>query len=194
MEIKYKLKTAPSIYPVTLTQLKNNLHVLPADTSQDAYLQELLYSAIDWAQARIGRQLCRATYTAYLSEFPSGGDLLIHFGPVAAISTVKYYASGEVALTTMSSTLYELDNINLTAVLRFTEIPDLNTDKINPIEVEFTNGWSTAAEIPKKISDAIILYASERYLNPENRQANFGTSGRISAADNLLREFKPQRF
>lgn len=194
MEIKYKLKTAPTIYPVTLTQLKNNLHILSTDTSQDTYLQELLYSAIDWVQARIGRQLCRATYTAYLDDFPSGGMLEIHFGPVAAITIVKYYASGAEALTTLSASKYLIDNIDLTARIKFPDVPSVNTDKINAVEIEFTNGWLTAAEVPRKITDAIILYATERYLNPENRQQNFGASQRITAADNLLREFKPKRY
>jgi uncharacterized phiE125 gp8 family phage protein len=194
MEIKYKLKTAPTIYPVSLTQFKDNLHMLSTDTAQDTYLQGLLYGAIDWAQARIGRQLCRATYTAYLPDFPVDGDISIHFGPVASITSIKYYASNSDVLTTLGASLYELDNVMLSAVIRFLQTPTLNKDKINPIQIEFLNGWSTAEEVPWKIRDAIILYSTERYLNPENRQQNFGASQRISTVDNLLREFKPQRY
>jgi uncharacterized phiE125 gp8 family phage protein len=196
MDIKYKVKTAPTIHPVTLAQLKANLHILSTDVdaSRDAYLQDLLYAAEDWAQARIGRQICRATYTAYLSEFPSGGDLVIHFGPVDSITSVKYYASGATTTTTLSASLYQLDNVDLSAVLRFIEMPSLNTDRLNAIEIELLNGWTTADVVPRKIKDAIILYASERYLNPENRQLNFGTSIRVTQAENLLTEFRPQRY
>lgn len=148
MEIKYKVKTAATLYPVTLTQLKSNLHMLSTDTSQDVYLQELLYSAIDWAQARIGRQICRATYTAYLSDWPADGDLVIHFGPVESITSVKYYASGASTTTTLSSSLYQLDNVERSAVLRFIEMPSLNTDRLNPVEIEFLNGWTTADDVP----------------------------------------------
>jgi uncharacterized phiE125 gp8 family phage protein len=194
MDIKYKVKTAPTIHPVTLAQLKANLHIIDTDTNRDAYLQELLYAAEDWAQARIGRQICRATYTAYLSDWPSDDDLVIHFGPVESITSVKYYASGAVVLSTLSSTLYQLDNVEFSAILRFIEKPSINTDRLNPIEIELLNGWATADAVPRKIRDAIILYASERYLNPENRQLNVGTVIRTTQAENLLTEFCPQRF
>jgi uncharacterized phiE125 gp8 family phage protein len=194
MEVKYKIKTAPTIYPVTLAQLKANLHIIDTVADRDVYLQQLLYAAIDWAQARIGRQLCRATYYAYPEMFPLDGDLPLTLGPVESITAVKYYAAGAVTTTTLSSSLYQLDNIKLTAILRFFETPELNTDRLNPIEIEFLNGWSTADAVPKKICDAIILYASERYLNPDNRQLNFGTSIRITQAENLLVEFRPQRY
>lgn len=196
MDIKYKVKTAPTIHPVTLDQLKANLHILSTDVdaSRDAYLQDLLYAAEDWTQARIGRQICRATYTAYLSDFPLDGDLVIHFGPVDSITSVKYYASGATTTTTLSASLYQLDNVDLSAVLRFIEIPSVNTDRLNPVEIEFLNGWTTADAVPRKVKDAIILYASERYLNPENRQLNFGTSIRVTQAENLLTEFRPQRY
>jgi uncharacterized phiE125 gp8 family phage protein len=194
MDIKYKVKTAPTLHPVTLAQLKANLHIIDTDVARDAYLQELLYAAEDWAQARIGRQICRATYTAYLSDWPADGDLVIHFGPVESITSVKYYASGASTTTTLSSSLYQLDNVERSAVLRFIEMPSLNTDRLNPVEIEFLNGWTTADDVPRKIKDAIILYASERYLNPENRQLNFGTAIRVTQAENLLTEFRPQRY
>lgn len=194
MNLKYKVKTAPTLHPVTLAQLKANLHIIDTDVARDAYLQELLYAAEDWAQARIGRQICRATYTAYLSDWPADGDLVIHFGPVESITSVKYYASGASTTTTLSSSLYQLDNVERSAVLRFIEMPSLNTNRLNPVEIEFLNGWTTADDVPRKIKDAIILYASERYLNPENRQLNFGTSIRVTQAENLLTEFRPQRY
>ena len=164
------------------------------DTSRDAYLQELLFAAEDWAQARIGRQICRATYTAYLSDWPSDGDLVMHFGPVESITSVKYYAAGALTTTTLSSSLYQLDNVELSAMLRILEMPPLNTDRLNLVEIEFLNGWATADAVPRKIKDAIILYASERYLNPENRQLNYGTGIRSTQAENLLIEFCPQRY
>jgi uncharacterized phiE125 gp8 family phage protein len=194
MEIRYKLKTAPTIYPVTVAQLKANLHIIDTDAARDAYLQDLLYAAIDWAQARIGRQICRATYYAYSDGFPSDGDMPLTFGPVESIIAVKYYAAGEATTTTLSSSLYQLDNVKLTAILRFFEKPSVNTDRLNPVEIEFLNGWATADAVPRKIRDAIILYASERYLNPDNRQLNFGMSIRITQAENLLVEFRPQRY
>lgn len=192
MQLRYKLKTASIFYPVTLTELKANLHIL--NTDQDTLLQDLIYAAIDYAQTFTGRQFARATYTAYLDAYPAGNELEIELGPVDAITSVKYYAQGSVVITTVSSTLYQLDNTDLTARLRFLESFTPDFARMNIIEVEFTNGWAAAADIPKRIKQAIILIASEMYLHPENQQLNIGSSIRITSAQNLLGPYKVQRY
>jgi uncharacterized phiE125 gp8 family phage protein len=194
-EPRYKLKTAPIFEPVTITELKHNLRIGTQDEdddSQDEYLQEILTAVIDRVQTDIGRQLARATYTLYLDEFPAT-DLLITMGPVAAISSVKYYNTSNV-LTTMAAADYQLDNIELTSRLRFLETYDLYADKMNAIEIEFTNGYTDAASIPKNLKDAVILLATDRYLNPENTMLNFGMSMRQTAAERLLRNYRVQRY
>jgi uncharacterized phiE125 gp8 family phage protein len=194
-EPRYKLKTAPIFAPVELAQFKRNLRIGTQDEdddSQDLYLQEILDNIIDEVQTDIGRQLARATYTMYLDDFPTE-DLPITLGPVGAISTVKYYNSANT-LTTMSSADYLLDNVNLTARMRFLNTYSVYSDRLNGVEIEFTNGWATAAEIPKDLKDAIVLLATDRYLNPENHMLNFGMTMRQTAAEHKLRKYRVQRF
>lgn len=200
-EPRYKLKTAPIFDPLSLDELKRNLRIGTQDeddNSQDEYLDEILDAVVADVQTILGRQLARATYTAYLDNFPEEDlnghyDLEITLGPVAAISSVKYYNSSNV-LTTMSASDYQLDNVELTARLRFLNTYDLYPDKMNAIEIEFTTGWENAGSIPKEIKDAIILLATERYLNPENASLNFGMSLRVTAAERKLRSYKIMRF
>lgn len=194
-EPRYKLKTAPIFAPVELAQFKRNLRIGTQDeddNSQDLYLQEILDNVIDEVQTDIGRQLARATYTMYLDDFPSE-DLAITLGPVNTISTVKYYNSSN-ALTTMPSADYLLDNVLLTGRMRFLNTYNVYSERLNGVEIEFTNGWATAAEIPKDIKDAIVLLATDRYLNPENQMLNFGMSVRQTAAERKLRKYRVQRF
>ena len=196
-EPRYKLKTAPIFEPVTLAQLKRNLHIddqEDGDTAQDTYLQEILDSTIDGVQEDIGRQLARATYTMYLDNLPAADtDLNITLGPVNAITSVKYYNSSNV-LTTMAPADYQLDNIEMTGRLRFFNTYGVYPDRINSVEIEFTNGYTNAAAIPKDLVDAILLLATERYLNPENQILNFGMSIRTTAAGRKLSKYKVQRF
>ena len=189
-EPRYKVKTAPIFEPVALAEFKRNLHIGnqdAGDNAMDVYLQEILTGVIEGVQVDLGRQLARATYTLYLDEFPED-DFPITLGPVDAITSVKYYNSaGE--LTTMDPADYQLDNIELTGRLRFLETYALCPDKMNAIEIEFTNGWVDAASIPKKLKDAVILMATDRYLNPEN-----AINMKISSAENMLRGYRVQRF
>lgn len=188
MEPRYKLKTAAVFEPVDIAALKRNLHIL--DTNQDTYLQEILSAVIEKVQNNIGRCIARATYTGYLDDFPDDDeDVIITLGPVAAISSIKYYDSDN-ALQTMDSGDYQLDNIDLDARLRFSETYNVYEDKMNAVEIEFTTGWTDAASVPKDLKDAIVWIASKRYLNPENS----GKEIDLSPAENVLRNYRVQRF
>jgi uncharacterized phiE125 gp8 family phage protein len=195
-EPRYKLKTAPIFEPVTLAQFKRNLHIGAqdeSDTTQDVYLQEILTASIESIQEDMGRQIARATYTLYLDDFPVSGVVNISRGPVSAISSVKYYNSSNV-LTTISASDYQLDNVDLTGRIKFFNTYSVYANKINAVEIEFTNGWENAASVPKDIVDAVILTATERYLNPENAMMNYGQSLRIKASDIKVRKYRVQRF
>jgi uncharacterized phiE125 gp8 family phage protein len=191
MALRYKLKTAPLFNPVTIAELKRNLRIptTDTDTDRDALLTDLLLSATQRAQSVTGRQFARATYTLYLDSYPASGGVDIDLGPVAAISSVKYYAQGASTLTTITSTLYQLDNSELTARLLFLDSFEPEDEKLNPIEIEYTAGWSTAAEIPADVKDAIILIATDRFINPGNESTKT-----ITAAEKLLGNYKVQRY
>lgn len=191
MDLRYKVKTAPIIFPVDLTKFKNNLHIPIENTDQDVYLQDILNAAIDDAQTMTGRQFCAATYTAYMDQCPDGNELEIDLGPVTAITAVKYYAPGAAIQTTFDALKYQLDNVDLTARLRLSEYFTADTNRMNSVEIEFTCGWATAAAVPQTIKDAIILLATERYLNPENAP---GMSNRTNAAQRLLNKYKIQLY
>jgi uncharacterized phiE125 gp8 family phage protein len=196
MDIRYKLKTAATLYPAALADLKRNLHIPVANTDEDrdALLQDLIYDAIIASQNSTGRQYCPATYTLYLDEYPVGDEIEITLGPVVSISSVKYYAPGESSLTTLAATKYQLDNSELTARLRFLESFTPDPDKMNVIEIEFINGWASAATVPVDLKQAIILRASERYLNPVADSENFGFSRKSKAYEIKETNYKVQRF
>lgn len=189
MDIRYKLKTAPGFTAISVAELKRNLHIEHDD--QDELLQELVSRAIASSQIATGRQYARATYTLYLDEYPEDDEIEIDRGPVEAITSVKYFAPGASSLTTVDPAKYQLDNVELTARLRFLESFAPDTDRMNVIEIEFTAGWANSAAIPKDLAEAIILRASEAYLNPENE----GNSGKyITAAQNKERNYSIARY
>lgn len=191
---KYKLKTAPSIIPISLNELKRNLHIMEADTDQDTYLGEIISGVVDIVQTDIGRQLCLATYTAYFDFYPAGDELELELGPVSGISSVKYYPDDATVPTTVIASDYQLDNAELTARLRFLNSFSPDTDRMNAVEIEFTTGWGSANDVPRGIKDALLLLCSDRYLNPENQMLNFGASIRQTAAERFLRNYRVQRF
>jgi len=190
VEPRYKIKTAPTWDPITVEELKRNLHINSDNHDLDEYLQEIISSIIDEVQTDIGRQIARATYYMYLDAYPEGDEVDITLGPVHEISSVKYYADGASELSTVDTGDYQLDNTELTGRLRFFESFTTDDEKMNVITIEFTNGYTSKADVPRALVDALILLASDRYLNPENA----GTTTRQSAAERLLRNYRVQRY
>lgn len=188
---RYKLKTAPVIYPVSLADVKRNLRIptTETDTDRDTLIQDLIYAAIDASQNATGRQYCRATYTLYLDAYPEGDIVDIDLGPVDAITSVKYYAQAS-ELTTVDPANYQLDNSELTARLKFLESFTADSERLNPIEIEFTTGWATAAGVPGDLKQAVILRACELFLNPQNNPGGQN----LRAAEAKEKNYKVSRY
>ena len=200
-EPRYKIKTAAIFDADLLSALKRNLRIGTQDeddNSQDEYLQEILDAVIDDVQTDIGRRICRETWYMYLDDFPvvdsnGNNEVPITLGPVDEVIGVQYYNSSDVK-TLMSSDDWLLDNIELTARLRFMNTYNVYSKRLNAVEVEFNNGYQSSDAIPKNIKDAIVLIASDRYLNPENDMLNFGFSIKQKSAERLLRKYRVQRY
>jgi uncharacterized phiE125 gp8 family phage protein len=193
MDLRYKLKTAPVFNAVTVAELKRNLRI--EDEDRNDLLQDLIGRAVAASQTATGRQYTRATYTLYLDAFPfDTNEIEIDKGPVDQISSVKYLAPGATVLTTVDAALYQLDNSELTSRLRFFSTLYPDTTKMNVIEIEFTTGWPDANSIPKDLTEAIILRASDGYLHPDNSTLNFRGSLEIKTAEIRERNYQVQRY
>lgn len=189
MEKRYKLKTAPTFDPVPVSEVKANLRILHTD--QDDYLESLTNQAVDDVQTETGRQLALAHYYLYLDEWPDDDELEIEKGPVSEITAVRYWAPDASDYSELSSENYQLDNSEQwSARLRFFDTPNIDADRMNGIQIEFACGFASTGAIPAYTRGAVILFASERYLNPEN----IGIGNRITAAERLLRKMRNQRF
>jgi uncharacterized phiE125 gp8 family phage protein len=197
MDLRYKLKIAPTSYPASVADIKRNLRIPTSDTDtdRDALIQDLIYDAITASQNATGRQYCPVTYTLYLDSYPSDGLVEITLGPVYEISSVKYWAPDAIAIADLSEGLYELDNSELTARLHFLEEFETDPEKLNAIEIEFVAGFTAngnqAADIPADLKQAVILRACEAFLNPGNVSQD---STRIKAAEIRERDYKVQRY
>lgn len=182
---RYVTVTPPTGLAVTLQSLKDNLQI--EHTEKDSYLTDLLEAAIDYAEAKLGWYMGNRVMEMYRDSIPDDNILYITRGPVAASGiSVAYIASGETDYTELSSDDYQLDIIDRSARILFTTVPTYNTERLSPIKVRYTAGYSDTDLIPKKVKRAVVLLATDSYLNPENKTENFGMGRRITATDNLL--------
>lgn len=94
-------------------------------------------------------------------------------GTVSAINSVKYYDTDAVQQT-VSSSLYRSLNFVVPAQVEFTQDftqPSLD-DRLYPIVINFSAGYSASADIPSHIFHAVLLETVDRYENRQNEAAN----------------------
>lgn len=159
-----KLITAPTSTPVSLAEVKSYLRELTTDW--DTLFTSLIAAAtsyLDGPNGYLGRAIITQTWELYLDDFSSA--IRIPFGPVASVSSVKYYDTAG-SLQTVSSSNYAVD---LTS--RDQWIVPISTyswpavaSGINNVIIQFVAGESSA---PAAIKTAMLMLIGQWFETPE---------------------------
>ncbi len=158
----YKLHTAPTEEPVTLTEAK--AHLVVSTTTDDALINSLIVAARQKAEDYTARQFCTATWKLYLDEFAN--TVNIHKSPVSAVSEIVYKDTDGTEQT-LDTTKYFLDSVSEPARLipAYGETWPSIYAQINAICITFTSGYGAAATVPTAIKAAMLLIIGHLYEN-----------------------------
>ena len=162
----YTLKTAPASEPVTLAEVRQHCRVSIND--DDLYLDNLIVAARRWVENYIKRQLITATWELRATCFPPGGFVLLN-PPVTAVSSVKYYNSGNT-LTTLAVTQYDVDTYSAPGRIypAYGKTWPEVYSKANAVVVEYVAGYGlTGASVPADIRHAMMMLISHLYETRE---------------------------
>lgn len=159
-----KLITAPAAKPVTLAEAKSYLNI--SDTVWDTKLTSLIASAtsyLDGPNGYLGRCIYTQTWELHLDDF--SGAIRIPLGPVASITSVKYYDTAS-ALQTVSSSNYQTDLVSndawIVPISTF-DWPDV-AEGINNVVIQFVAGSATP---PEAIKHALLMLIAQWFEAPE---------------------------
>ncbi len=166
-----KVITPPS---ALITAADLNLHLkLDADTATAdatliaAQLQAAHRYAEHYTQISLGPQ----TLELAIDAFPAGAFLLPR-GPVTGITSVKYIASTTGVETTLSSSLYSLDDYSTPASILPAYDTDWPTtlDVANAVKVRYTAGAATLDDAGRAALLLMVghLYANREQVGPSN--------------------------
>ena len=165
----YKLITPPTSEPINAGDAKDHLRI--THNLQDIMIDLLIKAArYQFESDCPAMQLMPATWGFYLDDWPTfkerrNADFLIHKYPLSAVSNIKYYAVGEIALTTWPATNYEVDLLSYPGRIKIIadSFPELNYDKLNNVQVTFICGFATAALVPTDIIAGLKLLIGHFY-------------------------------
>jgi uncharacterized phiE125 gp8 family phage protein len=160
----FKLITAPTSEPITLSEAKLYLKVDNSD--EDALITALIVAARDSCERYTNMAFFTQTWEAYFDYLPT----LIEFNksPIQSITKIEYYDSANT-LQTLSSSLYDVDLVGSPVRIRKGKnmtYPEVY-QRLNAVKITFVAGVTSTAAIPEQIKLALKLTLGHFY---ENRQ------------------------
>jgi len=163
-----KVKTAPALEPVTVSELKTFLS-LDAST-YDTMLSGYITACRQAIETYTGRTLITTSYQLMFDSFPDIIELARP--PVQSITSITYVDTDGVTQT-LSSSLYRTDLISLFGRIEpaYGESWPSIRNVSNAVTVEFKCGYGdAAASVPDALKVAIMSLAADMF---EHREANF---------------------
>lgn len=165
---RFKQVTAPSVFPVSLDELKYQANIETSFTTDDVLLEALINVATDRVEQMTNRRLVNSTWNLYLGDFPIGNFICMPFGKLNSITHLKYKDSGGTQSTWASSNyIAETDTEPGRLVYTFGNTwPGDALYPSNPIEIQFVSGYyhsntKWTANTPYAEGDLILPLAIE---------------------------------
>jgi uncharacterized phiE125 gp8 family phage protein len=169
------------------------------ETIEDNWLNDAIQAAREDVEDTTRRQLLTATWYYYLDRFPDKNYIVIPFGNLQSITSIKYKDSDGTETTLVEDTDYIVETNGEGCgrlVLPYgISWPSVSLYPSNPITIEFVCGWTAATLIPKKIKQAILMICSDLYADRGEKVigqtvVESKTADRLLASYRLWEEFE----
>ena len=155
------LKTAPTVEPVSLADMRTHLRVDSAD--EESLISATIMAARRYAEIQTWRAFVQQTWELSLDEFPNGdGTIELPKPPLLQVNSVKYLDTLGV-LTTLNAANYRVDIASepgrLTPAYGLTW-PDVRS-LTAAVVINYNAGYgTTAADVPMPLRQAIKILAA----------------------------------
>ncbi|WP_256846917.1 hypothetical protein [Paenibacillus sp. Pae108] len=167
--MKIKQITPPQNEPVDLnTDVKPQLRIDPSDTSLDETLSPLITAAREWCEGFQNRAYVTQTFELALDGWPCGNTIKLPRPPLQTVNSVQYIDDKGI-VATWDPENYVVDDFAEPARLvkvHGVSWPPINLTAANGIRIRYTAGYGDAADVPKKIKQAIILLVNVWFESP----------------------------
>lgn len=161
---KLRLKTAPTLKPVTVAEAKTHLRIDSTFTADDTYIGTLIDVATLAVENYTNLALMLQSWYLDLDSFPDYFNALKGTLNKFEVNSITYKDENNVSQTLAASNYIEDKSIK-PARIYFT--PDATIpstyDIPNAVTVDFTIGFTTADDVPAPIKQAILLTIGRFY-------------------------------
>lgn len=160
---KTVLVAGPIVEPITTQEAKTHLNI--KSSTHDTYIDSLRVTARKQIERYLNRALITQSWKVYYDCWHY--QLLIPFGSLSEVTTVKYYNIGGT-LTTLTEADYYwvVTTTDPGRIVRKYDAtyPELQYGRPDAIEIAFTAGYgATSAAIPDEIKHAMKLLIGDMF-------------------------------
>jgi uncharacterized phiE125 gp8 family phage protein len=163
---------APCVFSVSI--VKN-----APESSEDVYISSLIATAREHCEDIQERVYISQTRELTLDAFPPG-DIRVPLPPLQSIVSIKYRdQAGIIQILDPSKYVVDSDSDPGRIALAYLQSWPLTYPEINAVQIRFVAGYGLAADVPRKIRQAILLKLTDLY---EHRGGEEGMDEKIEAA------------
>lgn len=180
----YQLVTPPTAEPVALADAKAHLRVDAAVTEDDALITLMIAAVRQYAEQLTACSLLTQQWRLVLDAFPGpslmgvpagvpfslpGHAILLEKGPVQSIDAIIYTAmDGNDQTLAPQTYVADLSGTLVRITPRFGQIWPITLPQIGSVQVFFTAGYGSAADVPAGLVQWIKLRLGTLYDNRED--------------------------
>lgn len=181
--VKHRVLVPPQEEPLSLSDVRLHLRLIPGDDAEDdAILLPLISASREYCENITGRALAVQTIAAY----PAAGQrtvILPRPSFVELLDIQAHYADGVSEV--LAPSLYDVDDVDGAVVLCS---PPEGLRERNPIAIRYRAGYK---EVPFAVRQAMLLLVGHWYENREAVEVGAVASIEVSTtAQTLLNQYK----
>jgi len=172
--------------PLTVSDVREHLRI--TSSSETRLLKSIITTARQYVERRTGLRLGTSLWILSLDTLDADEVVVVPEPPLQAVSSVQYVDINQTTQT-VSTSVYEIDTGAVPGKIRprfGKQWPTDILDHPNAINVTFTAGYASVAEIPCGVIHGMLLLIGHWYNNREdNTQVNLHSI--LSGAEHLFR-------
>lgn len=163
-----KIITPPTIEPVTLSEAKTQCRV--DITDDDSLFVGLIAAARAYCEAVDWRAYTTQTIELWLDNWPTGSKIELPRPPLQSVTKIEYYGTDDTKYT-LATSVYGVDENSTPGAIHLKYLQTWPTTQLrgySSICVTYVAGWTSAANVPQPIKQALLLLIGHWYENRES--------------------------
>lgn len=170
LDAEHAFVIGDALVPVSLGDVKRNQRIDDDFTADDYLLAQYITEARQEVERVLDRKLITQTVTEYWDEWPSGRELVLPYGNLQSVTSLKY-RDEDGNWQTVSSSDYIVQTEDDPGKIILDDDADWPTETLyesKPIEVVYTCGYGSYwGSVPFAIRRGIMLMVNEMYESPD---------------------------